>query len=426
MSERIRTIRLYGKLGATYGRVHQLAVGSAREAIRALCVLLPGFEAELMGAHEKGVVYALFNGRQNLAREDLDNPPGRDEIRIAPMLQGSKRAGALQTIVGAVLVVVGVVDAELSGYVIRYHTGQNTSWGDANALHTGMLLASPYQALNKPAGALTLMIKAVNKQGVFSDEPAVIFSAFGDALVANVVEDFDFHAMGYPGSVYGGGVVAGKLHANGTSAFYGNDAANFFALDGTQAFYVDNYMEMVYTTVPFMPSAVATGSKLTLDLSIDGATTRIEHRISGSEPFWPTDETSAFYGADVAPFYGDTAIWVSWPGSVITQRAQYQFRFTTGTGGKEGVIATCRAVIDVPDIDEKLNDVAISAQGTRLPIVKAYSVIKNLQLSLQDSGGAAATVRWEDKSADLGPMVRCFNKDNVPVAGVVDAAIQGY
>lgn len=109
MSERIRTIRLYGKLGTTYGRVHRLAVGSAREAVRALCVLLPGFEAELMGAHEKGVVYALFNGVQNLSRDDLDSPPGRDDIRIAPMLQGSKRAGALQTIFGAVLVVVGAV-----------------------------------------------------------------------------------------------------------------------------------------------------------------------------------------------------------------------------------------------------------------------------------------------------------------------------
>ncbi|MET3431429.1 putative phage tail protein [Herbaspirillum seropedicae] len=109
MTDRLRTIRLYGKLGATYGRVHRLAVSSAREAIRALCVLLPGFEAELMAAHEKGVVYAVFNGRQNLSCAELANPPGRDDIRIAPMLQGSKQAGALQTIVGAVLVVVGMV-----------------------------------------------------------------------------------------------------------------------------------------------------------------------------------------------------------------------------------------------------------------------------------------------------------------------------
>ncbi|KAF1043068.1 MAG: hypothetical protein GAK35_02388 [Herbaspirillum frisingense] len=107
--DRLRTIRLYGKLGAAYGRVHRLAVGNAREAVRALCVLLPGFEAELMAAHEKGVVYALFNGRQNLSRDELENPPGGDDIRIAPMLQGSKRAGGLQTILGAVLVVVGAV-----------------------------------------------------------------------------------------------------------------------------------------------------------------------------------------------------------------------------------------------------------------------------------------------------------------------------
>lgn len=318
-----------------------------------------------------------------------------------------------------------VADAELAGYVIRYHAGQNTSWGDANALHTGMLLASPYQALNKPTGGLTLMIKAVNKQGIYSDEPAVIFSAFGDALVANVVEDFDFRAMGYPGSLVGGVVVGDEIHATGTAAFYGNDAANFYAMDSNQPFYVDNFSVMTYSTVPFMPSLVATGSKLTLDLDIDGATVLLEYRVSGSEPFYGADAVP-FYGADGSPFYGDSATWQSWPGSMIAQSAQYQFRFTTGTGAVEGVIRACRAVIDVPDIDEKLNDVAISALGTRLPIAKAYSVIKNVQISLQDSGSAAASVRWLDKNPSLGPLIRCFNKDNVAVAGVVDAAIQGY
>lgn len=318
-----------------------------------------------------------------------------------------------------------VVDAELAGYVIRYHAGQNPSWGDANALHSGMLLASPYQALNKPSGPLTLMIKAVNKQGVYSDESAVIFSSFGDALVANVVEDFDFQAMGYPGSLVGGEVVGGEIRALGTAAFYGNDAANFYALDGDQSFYVDNYSLMTYSSVPFMPSLVASGSKLTLDLAIEGATVLLEYRISGSEPFYGADD-SPFYGADESPFYGDTAVWQSWPGAVIAQRAQYQFRFTTGTGSVEGGIGTCRAVIDVPDIDEKLNDIVISALGTRLPIVKAYSIIKNVQISLQDSGSAAASVRWIDKNAAQGPLIRCFNKDNVPVVGVVDAAIQGY
>jgi predicted phage tail protein len=118
MSEQLRTIRLYGKLGTTFGRVHRLAVRNAREAIRALCVLLPGFERELMGAAGRGVRYSVFLGSQNIGKEQLDFPPGQADIRIAPILQGSKRAGALQTIVGAVLVVVGAIFYNYGGQVL--------------------------------------------------------------------------------------------------------------------------------------------------------------------------------------------------------------------------------------------------------------------------------------------------------------------
>lgn len=107
MEQKIRTVRLYGKLGARFGRRFELAVSSPAEAIQALCVLLKGFRRELLESKSKGVTYAVFVGQRNLAKEELELPPGRGEIRIAPVLVGSKRGGVLQTILGAVLVVVG-------------------------------------------------------------------------------------------------------------------------------------------------------------------------------------------------------------------------------------------------------------------------------------------------------------------------------
>lgn len=108
MAERLRTIRLYGLLGARFGRKFRLAVSNPAEAVRALCVLLPGFQQYLMGAKAKGMEFAVFVGRQNLSKEQLHDPPGSDDIRIAPVLVGSKRGGILQTILGVVLIVVGV------------------------------------------------------------------------------------------------------------------------------------------------------------------------------------------------------------------------------------------------------------------------------------------------------------------------------
>ncbi len=115
MEQRIRTVRLYGKLGTRFGRRFELAVASPAEAIQALCVLLKGFRRELLESKDKGIAYAVFAGKRNLAKEELELPPGRDEIRIAPILVGSKRGGILQTIIGAVLVVVGAVVSYFGG-----------------------------------------------------------------------------------------------------------------------------------------------------------------------------------------------------------------------------------------------------------------------------------------------------------------------
>lgn len=103
----LRAVRLYGVLGARFGRVFQLAVASPAEAVRALCVQLPGFEQFLNTSRSRGLVYAVFYGKRNLAEDELDLTGQQQDIRIAPVLAGSKRAGAMQTIVGAVLVAAG-------------------------------------------------------------------------------------------------------------------------------------------------------------------------------------------------------------------------------------------------------------------------------------------------------------------------------
>lgn len=103
--EKIRTVRLYGTLGARFGRVHQLAVNSVAEAVRALGILIPCFEEYLMASKDNGVAYSIFLGKQNIGNKQLMAPPGSTDIRIAPVLVGSKRAGSLQTIVGVALIV---------------------------------------------------------------------------------------------------------------------------------------------------------------------------------------------------------------------------------------------------------------------------------------------------------------------------------
>ncbi|WP_277971740.1 TipJ family phage tail tip protein [Pantoea agglomerans] len=102
-----RRVRLYGVLGSTFGRDHELVVATPAQAIRALCVLIPGFEHYLNSSRRRGLVYAVFSGRRNISADDLNLDGSVSDIRIVPVIIGSKRAGMLQVIIGAVLVVAG-------------------------------------------------------------------------------------------------------------------------------------------------------------------------------------------------------------------------------------------------------------------------------------------------------------------------------
>lgn len=115
MNEKVRTIRLYGKMGAKFGRTHRLAVKNSREAMRALSALIPGFEEYMINAKDNGVTFAFFVGSRNIREDQLEHPVGNDDIRVAPILIGSKRQGTLQTILGIIVIIIGCFTIEFDG-----------------------------------------------------------------------------------------------------------------------------------------------------------------------------------------------------------------------------------------------------------------------------------------------------------------------
>ncbi|MBJ9954525.1 tail assembly protein [Acinetobacter baumannii] len=127
----LKTIKLYGVLGQKFGHQFKLDVASPREAIRALSALIDGFENFMLGAHEHGLAFAIFTdskakqrgkkkaacfdtstGRtitgHNIGVSELDMLTDTSEIKIVPRVMGAGGDnGALQLILGAVLIVAG-------------------------------------------------------------------------------------------------------------------------------------------------------------------------------------------------------------------------------------------------------------------------------------------------------------------------------
>ncbi len=101
--EKLRTIKLYGPL-SRFGRTHQFVCADTAGAIRAMCSMVPGFEAFMMQSREKGLGFACFLGKKNLSEDQLTYPAGDEDIRIAPIVLGSGRGGLFSIILGVALI----------------------------------------------------------------------------------------------------------------------------------------------------------------------------------------------------------------------------------------------------------------------------------------------------------------------------------
>jgi predicted phage tail protein len=108
-------ILLSGSLAKAFGREHfkLLDTGTAREAFSALKNTVDGFEDFIRDAARRGLRFAIFRNRENVGEERF-SLSGTTEIRIVPVVSGSK-AGMFQTVVGVALIVVAAVMIFVSG-----------------------------------------------------------------------------------------------------------------------------------------------------------------------------------------------------------------------------------------------------------------------------------------------------------------------
>ncbi|HGY3366980.1 tail assembly protein [Citrobacter freundii] len=146
-TEAMTTIKLSGSLAKLFGRSHQRIIGPTREAFTALSATIPGFQKFMNTSKARGQTFAIFVDRKNISEDNLDFPSGGREIRIVPVIIGSKRAGMLQTILGAVLVVVGALGATIG------QAWGGAAWGPYMMRAGGALLAGGIIQMLSPQAA---------------------------------------------------------------------------------------------------------------------------------------------------------------------------------------------------------------------------------------------------------------------------------
>lgn len=204
-----------------------------------------------------------------------------------------------------------------------------------------------------------------------------------------------------------------------TESFWGAAADNFW---------VTSYLEMTYE-FSLTPTINESGpGRIILSSDITGNGYTIDYKTTGSEsPFWGS-ASDLFWGDSSDLFWPTAPDWSAWPGELTPIPAiEINWRVTCYGGLNQGKISSLIVLLDVPDVIEVLDDVAISSSGTtRLPITKTFRAITAVNLTLQDIGTGARNVIVFDKDADLGPLTKAYDDTNTLVNASVDAIIQGH
>ncbi len=153
------TIELGGVLGKTFGKTHQRLISRTGEAAIALCKTLPGFESFMISSKRRGLTFAIFRGKRNITLDEMGFLTKGEVVRIMPVIIGSKRAGLLQTILGAVLIAAAVF---VSGGIGAAFTAGGLT-GFAAATGASLVLGGVIQMLSPQAAGLSSKRDADNQ-----------------------------------------------------------------------------------------------------------------------------------------------------------------------------------------------------------------------------------------------------------------------
>lgn len=188
----LRKVKLYGVLRRKFGKEFTFDINKPSEAIQALCCQIKGFEAFLKGAERQGLTFAIFEGKKNLSLDEITmSSVEMDEVRIAPIIMGSKSGGLFTTILGVALIVAGLF------------TG-----GTTTALGVGLIASGAGMVLGGIAQLLAPSTENKTAKEQDGNNPSY---AFGGAVTTTANGSVNGYLYGR--REIGGAVISGGIYA---------------------------------------------------------------------------------------------------------------------------------------------------------------------------------------------------------------------
>jgi len=300
------------------------------------------------------------------------------------------------------------IPARFAGVEVRYLLGATSDWDAMTPLHTGLLIASPFETNQLAAGTYTFAAKNVDFAGNKSEDATFIDNAIlPDPRIAGSIEDIieepSWTETKTACHVDG---ATGWLVANGTGTWA--TAATWAAMDAwviTPAGSIQYERKIdVGIITTFIPLVTVLADSA-------GGSVVIEEAHS---------DTDSGYSAFTAVGPQLLTRWI-------------KIRVTvTGTFPK---LKSERIILSAKPIEEIIEDLDTSTLGNpprtaagdlRLPITKTFNVIKSVSITLQ-SVGAGWSTELLDKQITVGngPHIKIYDGTDTLADATIDAVIKG-
>jgi hypothetical protein len=287
---------------------------------------------------------------------------------------------------------------DLLGYVVRINPGGEFSWTGATIQPEGFLAENRFDISGLGRGTYAVMVKAIDTGLRVSDGYAGSTLIVGAPVFKNIVETFDISGGGFTGTITNGSVISSVLTADveAAAAWSSTETDAAWSSTETDAAWGGSAAEMTYLD-DVTPGADSVGAELIIDAVISGASWAL---------YYSTDGTT----------------YLPWPGSVtVAASTTYYIKLVTTGGSAQGEVSELQVYTQVPDETEHLDDIAIAAAGTRLPITKNYLSIRNINPVIRKHAAETAIgIHVEDYNVSTGPLVYLTDSTGAYVDGHCD------
>lgn len=300
---------------------------------------------------------------------------------------------------------------DTAGFEIRYIQGNYPSWENGIQLHTGLLTAQPFETDAIRQGVHTIMIKAIDKAGNESEQPAFAVLNLGDPLEDNVLYKRRLSENGWAGVSHSGIIKDGMIIQKDISDFWSKPNDIFWK--APELPFWNGLFDELHVT--WQDVATASG-QLWFRYDVEGSF-RLEYRVVDN-PI-PIDQEDA------------KALWKPYTCKVDVKAGDIiQARAFTGVSGEETRIHDIVMIIDVVDREEHFENIAISAEGVILPITTPnyYTTAVRVDAVSSEIYGSyemvivnynPCTIRFETVSNDAF-------QTRTPIAVTADITWQGF